>query len=236
MALISSPGHYSDVDEFNKAILGEETCLEGGVFGPSLLRTTSNYHQPEEAQYSSIDFKSGYANIMHTCESLLSFEQSEQQASQNSFSKINNHKAESYSMWEGNPRLLEELSCFQTASNYSSITNTTTKDSQQGDHGTYGWLYSEATVVADSIQDSGTHQTFFNKRAHTVIFFNFARLVLQTRAINFCQACISKYLRILMLMAIIHVPYFSNTFKCLLTYVTIKFTRYIIYSNTDWSN
>jgi hypothetical protein len=178
MALISSPGHYSvDVDEFNKAILGEETCLEGGVFGPSLLRTTANYHQPEQAsaQYSSIDFKSGYANSMHTCESLLSFEQNEQQASQNSFSKINNHKAaESYSMWEGNPRLLEELSCFQTASNYSSITNTTTKDSQQGDHGTYGWLYSEATVVADSIQDSRTHQTFFNKRAHTVIFFNFA--------------------------------------------------------------
>ncbi|KAE8021994.1 hypothetical protein FH972_007835 [Carpinus fangiana] len=167
----------ADVDEFNKAILGdEETCLEGGVFCPSNMVINSNAF--DEEAHSLIDFKSGYANnnnnnIMHSCESLLSFEQSEEGA----FSKIHNHKAHEYSMWEGSfsqispkcsaidPRLLEELSCFQTASNYSS----TTKDTKQGDHhATYGWLYSEATVVADhTIHDSGTHQTSFHKRAHT---------------------------------------------------------------------
>jgi hypothetical protein len=170
----------ADVDEFNKAILGdEETCLEGGVFCPSNMVINSNAF--DEEAHSLIDFKSGYANnnnnIMHSCESLLSFEQSEEGA----FSKIHNHKAHEYSMWEGSfsqispkcsaidPRLLEELSSFQTASNYSS----TTKDTQQGNHhATYGWLYSEATVVADhTIHDSGTHQTSFHKRAHTVIFF-----------------------------------------------------------------
>lgn len=172
MALISSPGHYADVDDFNKAILGEDqTCLEaGGLFSPSSVNSNA---------FSLIDFKS---------ESVLSFEQSDEQAASHntSSSKIHgNHKADPYySMWEGHfsqkcstddPRLLDELgNCFQTASNYSSITNTTTKDSQQGDHGTYGWLYSEATVVSDCIHESGTHQTLFHKRAHTVIFFNFA--------------------------------------------------------------
>ncbi|XP_059451302.1 putative transcription factor bHLH086 [Corylus avellana] len=175
----------ADVDEFNKAILGDQEtcCLESGVFCPSNMIINSSAF--DEEAHSLIDFKSGYANnnnnsIMHSCESLLSFEQSEEAAT---FSKTHNHKAAEYSMWEGSfsqispkcsstidPRLLEELSSFQTASNYSSITNSTTKDTQQGDHhGTYGsWLYSEATVVADhSIHDSGTHQTSFHKRAHT---------------------------------------------------------------------
>lgn len=215
----SSPGHNYAVDGYahsKPADLQEETFLESGflvknigishsspvLFGPCssmnsnasfVFAATSNY-QPEEAAHSLIDFKGGYGNFMHACESLLSFEQSERASLNCNFLKTSNHKDE-YSMWEQanfsqnyqrinqiispstpkcgtDPRLLEELSCFQTASNDNSITNTSATEREHGGDGTYGWLYSEATVVTDSIQES-THETNFHKRAHMVIFFNF---------------------------------------------------------------
>lgn len=175
----------------------EEACLESHsspLCGPSSVINSNNAfvfkatnYQPEEEahHHSLINFKSGYGNnnnFMHTCESLLSFEQSDQPqraSDQNSFLKTNHHKDE-YSMWDQgtdfsdqsskcsshDQRLLAEFNCFQTASNYSSISNTTKKETQHGD-GTYGWLYSEDPVVAaDSIQESGTHETSFHKRPH----------------------------------------------------------------------
>lgn len=199
---LSSPGPYT-ADGYNKTVLEEEACSESGLvkniavshssplFGPSSMNSNAFVFTPTSYQSgeapSLIDFKSGYGNFMHACDSLLSFEQSER-ASLNSSLKANNHKDE-YSRWAGNcshnyrrnqigpkcssdQRLLEEFNSLQTASNYSSITNTSTKDDDHGD-GAYGWLYSEATVVADSIQESGTHETSVHKRAHMVILFNF---------------------------------------------------------------
>ncbi|XP_041002389.1 putative transcription factor bHLH086 [Juglans microcarpa x Juglans regia] len=205
----SSPGPYAVDDHgHSKAVLQEEDFLENGVvikdigmghsspvlFGPCssvnsnasfVFTATSNYQPEEAADHSLIDFKGGYGNFMHACESLLSFEQSERASLNRNFLKTNNHKDE-YSMWEQanfsqnyqrnqistttpkcgtDPRLLEELSCFQTASNDSSITNTSAKEREHGEDGTYGWLYSEATVVTDSIQES-THETSFHKRVH----------------------------------------------------------------------
>ncbi|WRX22028.1 hypothetical protein QQP08_014515 [Theobroma cacao] len=123
-----------------------------------------NYH-PEEAQ-SLINFKgAGYDNFMHgTNGSLLSFEQNER-VLQNTYLKTSSHKDE-YSIWEGSlnqnyqwnqvnpksstdPRLVEDFSCFETASNFNSMTSATKEN-----HG--DWLYSEAAVVANSIQESGS--------------------------------------------------------------------------------
>ena len=197
---LSSPGpnYAADDDECNKVALQEVAGLEStgffknvGMNSNAFVFRPTNYQPAHEEAHSLINFKNGYGNgnFMHgTCESLLSFEQTER-SSQNSFLKTNNHKEE-YSMWEGNfsdqsyqrneisskcssePRLLAEFNCFQTASNYSSITSATTKESQHED-GAYGWLYSEEPVDTDSIQESGTHETSFHKRPHMVIFLQF---------------------------------------------------------------
>ncbi|KAM4087742.1 hypothetical protein ACB094_07G018700 [Castanea mollissima] len=190
---LSSPGpNYAvDDDECNKVALQEVAGLEStgfvknvGMNSNAFVFRPTHYQPAHEEAHSLINFKNGYGNgnFMHSsCESLLSFEQSER-SSQNSFLKTNNHKEE-YSMWEGHfsdqsyqrnqisskcssePRLLAEFNCFQTASNYSSITNTTTKENQHED-GAYGWLYSEEPVDTDRIHESGTHDTSFHKRPH----------------------------------------------------------------------
>ncbi|XVF20633.1 hypothetical protein REPUB_Repub12eG0018000 [Reevesia pubescens] len=135
-------------------------------------------YQHEEA-HSLINFKGsgGYDNFIHgTNGSLLSFERNER-ALQNTYLKTSSHK-DDYSMWEGNlnqnyqwnqmntksttdPRLVEDFSCFETASNFSSMTSATKEN-----HG--DWLYSEAAVVADSIQESGSPEAAAGlKRPHT---------------------------------------------------------------------
>ncbi|XVF81868.1 hypothetical protein PTKIN_Ptkin15bG0190200 [Pterospermum kingtungense] len=133
-------------------------------------------YQPEEA-HSLINFKgSFYDNLMHgTNGSLLSFEQSEK-ALQNTCMKTSGYK-DDYSMWEGNlnqnyqwnqmntknsmdPRPVEDFSCFETASNFSSITSVAKEN-----HG--DWLYSEAVVVADSVQEAGSPEAAGLKRPHT---------------------------------------------------------------------
>nr|XP_023882917.1 putative transcription factor bHLH086 isoform X2 [Quercus suber] len=163
---LSSPGpNYAvDDDECNKVALQEVAGLESagyvknvGVNSNAFVFRATNYQPAHEEAHSLINFKNG-------------------------FLKTNNHKEE-YSMWEGNfsdqsyqrneisskcssdPRLLAEFNCFQTASNYSSITSTTTKENQHED-GAYGWLYSEEPVDNDSIQESATHETSFHKRPH----------------------------------------------------------------------
>ncbi|KAF2295394.1 hypothetical protein GH714_032745 [Hevea brasiliensis] len=81
-------------------------------------------HQTEEA-HSLIDFRSGFDHFIHANGSLLSFQHNNCRVSQ-----ANSHK-DDYSTWEGNfncnfqcnqmnskfsadPRLLEEINCFQT--------------------------------------------------------------------------------------------------------------------------
>ncbi|KAJ4848320.1 hypothetical protein Tsubulata_003713 [Turnera subulata] len=123
-------------------------------------------HQTEEA-HSLINFRGGFDTFMQANGSLLSFQQND---------KVSEAK-DDYSTWEGNlnysyqwnqispkcsnPRLSEELNCFQTASNLNS-TMTNTEIESQGD-----WLYSDATIVADSIQESGTQDNNFLKRPNT---------------------------------------------------------------------
>ncbi|XWS47570.1 hypothetical protein CRYUN_Cryun14cG0163700 [Craigia yunnanensis] len=132
-------------------------------------------YQPEEA-HSLINFKgSGYDNFIHgTNGSLLSFEQNEK-ALQNTYLKTSCY-IDDFSIWEENlnnyqwnqmntksstdPRLVEDFSCFETASNFNSMTSVTKEN-----HG--DWLYSEAAVVVDSIQESGSPEAAGLKRPHT---------------------------------------------------------------------
>ncbi|GMI85543.1 RHD SIX-LIKE 1, ARABIDOPSIS THALIANA RHD SIX-LIKE 1 [Hibiscus trionum] len=115
------------------------------------------FHPPKEV-HSLINFKgSVYDNFIHGTNygSLLSFEQNDK-ALQDTCLKTSGHKDE-YSMWEGgsnpnyqwnpmstktgtDPRLVEDFSCFETASSFSSITKENNGD----------WFYSEAAVVADT--------------------------------------------------------------------------------------
>ncbi|KAF2300484.1 hypothetical protein GH714_013777 [Hevea brasiliensis] len=95
---------------------------------------------------------------MHANGSLLSFQQNNNRVSQ-----ATGHKDDSLT-WEGNfnynyqwnqmnpkciadPRLLEEINCSRTASNFNSMVN-----SEKENHG--DWLYSEGTIATDAIQDS----------------------------------------------------------------------------------
>lgn len=137
----------------------------------------TNY-QPEEA-HSLINFKTGYDNTMHANRSLLSFEQNER-VPQNTYLKVTNHD-DDCSVWEDNvnhnyqwnqinpkcstdPRLLEDFNSFQTASSHGSITDITKEN-----HG--DWLYSDATIVADSIHESRLKDASFHKHPHMVILF-----------------------------------------------------------------
>ncbi|KAJ9173002.1 hypothetical protein P3X46_016180 [Hevea brasiliensis] len=124
-------------------------------------------HQTEEA-HSLIDFRSGFDHFIHANGSLLSFQHNNCRVSQ-----ANSHK-DDYSTWEGNfnfnfqcnqmnskfsadPRLLEEINCFQTASNFNSMVNSE-KENQED------WSYSEGTIASDIIHESGTQDVNFHKR------------------------------------------------------------------------
>ncbi|XVF71453.1 hypothetical protein PTKIN_Ptkin12aG0038800 [Pterospermum kingtungense] len=149
----------------------------GRVKSDDFVFRSVNY-QPEEAD-SFINFKgtSGYDHLVHgTNGSLLSFEQNE--ALQSTYLKGSSNKDDDNSMWEGNldqnyqwnqmntksstdPCLVEDFSSFETASNFDSMTSAT-KDNH-GDH----WLYSEAAVVGNSIQESGSKEADGLKRPRT---------------------------------------------------------------------
>lgn len=136
--------------------------------GELVFQATDN--QVEEA-HSLINFKgTGFDSIMHANGSLISFEQS------NRVSQTSSHK-DDYSDWEGNlscnyqwnqinpkcnanPRLMEDLNCYQSASNFNSITNSAEKEN----HG--DWLYThESTIVTNGIPDSATPDaSSFHKR------------------------------------------------------------------------
>jgi hypothetical protein len=60
---------------------------------------------------------------------------------------------------------MEDLNCYQSASNFNSITNSAEKEN----HG--DWLYThESTIVTDSIPDSATPDaSSFHKRPNMVL-------------------------------------------------------------------
>ncbi|XP_002532470.2 transcription factor RHD6 [Ricinus communis] len=129
-------------------------------------------HQAHEGAHSLINFRGGYDGFLHGNGSLLSFEQNNKVSSQTS-----SGLKEDYSTWEvdfncnyqwnqmnpkssADPRLVENINCFHTASNFNSIDNSEKED--PGD-----WLYSEGTIITDhSIQEPGTQDANFHKRPH----------------------------------------------------------------------
>lgn len=158
----------------------------GNVNSDGFVFRAVNYHQPEEA-HSFINFKgacSGYDNLIHDTNesSLLSFDQNEN-ALQNTYLKgSSSNKDDHNSMWDQdnldqsyqwNHQMntksslnVDEFSCFETASNFDSMTTT----ENHGD-----WLYSEAAaVIANStIQESGSPEKAGPKRLNTVLLFSF---------------------------------------------------------------
>ncbi|KAF4354216.1 hypothetical protein G4B88_005661 [Cannabis sativa] len=126
----------------------------------------NNNNQSEDAQ-SVINFTGFVTNNSCDDHSLLSFGQ---RASNNptakeeyysSSSATNNPDQSNYTWNNHNPRFSSDYNCFQTASD---------KGNQHGGSadGSYGWLYSEATVIADSFEESGTQDQSpgFHKRPH----------------------------------------------------------------------
>lgn len=119
--------------------MGTSPC-SSSFSGPSSSDSAPFAFQ-DQAQ-SLINFKGGYADFMQGKGSLLSFQQCFQSGDGN------------YSAWEGNPRIVEDFNCFETASSI-----------EKGSHG--GWLYSDANIVSDTFQESGSPDTICPKRPHT---------------------------------------------------------------------
>lgn len=190
---LSSPGVYG-LDDYHKAVIEEGDESEkssAGFVKPYVMSHASSIsgassancnairpmnYQPQEA-HSVITFKTRYENFMHNSGSLLSFEQNER-GSQVTYTKV--CQEDDYSNWEdslnydcqnqlnpklnSNPRLLEDFNCFP-ASSYGSMSGNTPKENQHGEE-SFGWIYSEATAVTDSIQESATKESCFHKRPH----------------------------------------------------------------------
>ncbi|KAE8664782.1 Transcription factor bHLH83 [Hibiscus syriacus] len=151
--------------------------LEGIVKNFPMTRSDSDgfVFRPPKEVHSLINFKgSVYDGFVHgtNCGSLLSFEQNDK-ALHDAYLKTISHK-DDYSMWEGgsdpnyrwntmntksctDPRLLEDFSCFETASGFSSITKENSGD----------WYYSEAAVVSDSIPELQSPEAAGVKRPNT---------------------------------------------------------------------
>lgn len=192
---LSSPGVYG-LDDSHKAVIEEGDESEkssAGFVKPYVMSHASSIsgassancnairpmnYQPQEA-HSVITFKTRYENFMHNSGSLLSFEQNER-GSQVTYTKV--CQEDDYSNWEDNlnydyqnqlnpklnskPRLLEDFNCFP-ASSYGSMSGNTPKENQHGEE-SFGWIYTEATAVTDSIQESATKESCFHKRPHMV--------------------------------------------------------------------
>ena len=138
---------------------GKNFAVNGQSY-ETTFRAANN--QAEDAQ-SVINF-TGFVTHSSDDQSLLSFDQ------QIIGHRTLNHKEEYYSAtnpdpnytWSNhNPRFSSDFNCFQTASD---------RGIQHGGDGSYGWLYSEATVVADSFEESEAQESAgFHKRPHVVI-------------------------------------------------------------------
>nr|WKE35249.1 basic helix-loop-helix family protein [Rosa persica] len=135
----------------------------------SAASTTSCYQAEDDndqvaAGHSVINFKNkGYNSsfIYDNSASLLSFEKSNNGIT---------HDNDSYNcISRVDPvRLSGDFNCFQTASNYSSSLSNPSNESHGSELGSaYGWLYSDATLMAESFPESETQvEATFQKRPH----------------------------------------------------------------------
>ena len=183
--LSSAPGVY-ELDDYHKAVIEEGDDSEkssAGLVKPYPITHTfwPMSYQPQEA-HSVINFRPRYENFMHNSTgSLLSFEQNDSSTSQTNYTKV--CRKDDYSNWEDdlsydyqnqlnpklspNSRMLEDFNCFQ-ATGYVPMSVNTSKENQHG-HESLGCLYTEATTVTDSIQESAaTKESCFHKRPYTV--------------------------------------------------------------------
>ncbi|RDX94783.1 putative transcription factor bHLH086, partial [Mucuna pruriens] len=166
------------VNEYQKTVVEEEDGSQStnGLSNDSASAIThshplcgngyvhkSTHYQLEEAE-SLINFKANeFSNLMQGSESFLSFQQSWL------FSKeCNLH--EGYNQWNHvspksttDMRLVQNLSCFETATGYSSISNGA-KEKQCGESSSSGWLYSEPNVPSDSLHESAAQDLVLRKR------------------------------------------------------------------------
>ncbi|XP_050229014.1 putative transcription factor bHLH086 [Mercurialis annua] len=151
--------------------LGMSTHSSSSLGSPSsansnnefLIRSTSR--NQDEVVHSLINFRGGFNSFLHgNGSNLLSFEQNNKVSSQTSSDDYPNLNYGHFWNIEMNPnkssvdpRLVDDINCFQTASNFNSIANC-----EKENHG--DWLYSEETIASENIQDSATQDANFHKR------------------------------------------------------------------------
>lgn len=124
------------------------------------------------AGHSVINFKNNSFFHDNSASSLLSFEKNDQNSLTNYLKTNHDENDATYHCISVDPnRLSGDFNSFQTASNYSSISNPSKENHGSELGSAYGWLYSEATLMADSFIESETNaQAAFQKRPHTVFF------------------------------------------------------------------
>ncbi|XP_020225195.1 putative transcription factor bHLH086 [Cajanus cajan] len=123
------------------------------------------HYQLEEAE-SLINFKANeHSNLMQgSDQSFLGFQQSWLFSKESSLH-------EDYSQWNHvspksttDTRLVQNLSCFETATGYSSIFNGA-NEKQRGGSSSSGWLYSEPNVPSDGLHESAAQELVLKKRS-----------------------------------------------------------------------
>jgi len=122
----------------------------------------------EEAE-SLINFKANeFSNLMQGSESFLSFQQSWL------FSKESNLH-EGCNQWNHDSpksntdmRLVQNFSCSETATCYSSMFNCA-KEKQHGESSSSGWLYSEPNAHSDILNESASQELVLRKRSFMVL-------------------------------------------------------------------
>ncbi|KAK7385689.1 hypothetical protein VNO78_31486 [Psophocarpus tetragonolobus] len=163
------------VNEYQKSVVEEEdgSLSTNGLSNDSASAIThspplcgnaneyvhkSTHYELEEAE-SLINFKAnGYNNLMQGSESFLSFQQSDLVSKE---SNLN----EGYNQWNHvispksttDMRLVQNVSCFETATGYSSIFN--------GESSSSGWLYTEPNIPSDSLHESAEQELVLRKRS-----------------------------------------------------------------------
>ncbi|KAM5558052.1 putative transcription factor bHLH086 [Rosa sericea] len=153
----------------HQVISSDHHISNNGFVFRSAASTTSCYQAEDDydqvaAGHSVINFKNtGYnSSFIHdNSASLLSFEKNNSGIT---------HDNDSYNcISRVNPvRLSGDFNCFQTASNYSSSLSNPSNESHGSELGSaYGWLYSDATLMAESFPESETQvEASFQKRPH----------------------------------------------------------------------
>ncbi|XLR16411.1 hypothetical protein S83_044349 [Arachis hypogaea] len=190
---------FNENNEYHKSVLEEEDGSQSTngfsndsaiTHSPPLCANAYAYkatnYQLEEEQQSLIDFKGSCYNTLTqvVSESLLNFEQ-------NRMVPGNSYMKDDTNVWDNNlhhqwsqisPRSTSELrpvqdsSCFQSSSSsYSTIVNSAKEKQLHGESSSYGWLYSQQTIPAHSIQDPAAQEPISKKRISMVLIVAFLR-------------------------------------------------------------